>query len=83
MYEIEVIVTTLTRTELNRGLRILGAEHAAAIERKSVDDLVACCGPEGERFERAARACLDGGRSARRLHFNSGQLEDINTICSC
>ncbi len=31
---------------------ILGGEHAAAIERKSVDDLVACCGPERERFER-------------------------------
>jgi hypothetical protein len=25
---------------------ILGAGHAAAIERKIIDDLVACCGPE-------------------------------------
>ena len=31
---------------------ILGAEHAAVIERKSVDDLAACCGFERERFER-------------------------------
>jgi DNA excision repair protein ERCC-4 len=31
---------------------ILGAEHAAAIERKIIDDLVAYCGPERERFKR-------------------------------
>jgi hypothetical protein len=31
---------------------ILGVERAAAIERKSFDDIVMCCGPERERFER-------------------------------
>ena len=31
---------------------LVGLEHLAAIERKSLPDLVACIGPERERFER-------------------------------
>lgn len=31
---------------------IAGAEHLFAVERKSITDLIACCGPERERFER-------------------------------
>lgn len=32
--------------------RLLGGEHLIRIERKSLSDLVACCGVERDRFER-------------------------------
>ena len=35
-----------------------GAEAAVAIERKSLEDLVACCGRERERFEREVQRLL-------------------------
>lgn len=43
-----------------------GAEELFAIERKSVADLVACCGPERDRFERELHR-LRGYRFARLL----------------
>ncbi len=37
---------------------IRGLEHLVAIERKSLPDLVACCGVERERFERELQRLL-------------------------
>lgn len=53
--------------KLNTGdYSVKGLEGLLAIERKSLDDLVACCGRERERFERElerlrAYACRLGG----------------------
>lgn len=37
---------------------VVGLEHVIAVERKSLDDLVACCGVERERFEREVQRLL-------------------------
>ncbi|MEX0938535.1 MAG: ERCC4 domain-containing protein [Pirellulales bacterium] len=37
---------------------ILGLEHLVAIERKSLPDLIGCCGVERERFERELQRLL-------------------------
>ena len=37
---------------------VKGLEHHVAIERKSLPDLVACCGRERERFDREVRRLL-------------------------
>lgn len=37
---------------------VLGLEHVVAIERKSLDDLVACVGRERERFDREVQRLL-------------------------
>jgi ERCC4-type nuclease len=37
---------------------IRGLEHVIAIERKSLDDLLSCCGCERERFEREVQRLL-------------------------
>lgn len=51
---------------------IAGAEHLFAVERKSLPDLVACVGPERERFERELHR-LRGFRFARLLIVSSPQ----------
>lgn len=37
---------------------VAGLEHVVALERKSLDDLLACCGRERERFEREVQRLL-------------------------
>jgi hypothetical protein len=37
---------------------VRGLEHLVAIERKSLSDLIACCGTERERFERELQRLL-------------------------
>lgn len=37
---------------------VLGLEHVVCVERKSLDDLVACCGRERARFDREVQRLL-------------------------
>jgi DNA excision repair protein ERCC-4 len=53
---LETYLPRVQRGTLETGdYSVLGLEHLIAIERKSLSDLVACCGVERERFERELR----------------------------
>ena len=51
---LQMTTGTLTTSDYS----IVGLEHCIAIERKSLGDLVACCGTERERFERELKRLL-------------------------
>lgn len=52
-------VKTVTATLKTGDYSVLGLEHELTIERKSLSDLVACCGRERERFDRVIQRMLD------------------------
>ena len=51
-------LTTITSTLPTGDYSIRGLEHVVAIERKSLQDLVACVGSERERFDREVQRLL-------------------------
>jgi ERCC4-type nuclease len=51
-------LTTVTSTLPTGDYSIRGLEHVVAIERKSLQDLVACVGSERERFDREVQRLL-------------------------
>ena len=51
-------LTTVTSTLPTGDYSIRGLEHVIAIERKSLQDLVACVGSERERFDREVQRLL-------------------------
>jgi DNA excision repair protein ERCC-4 len=51
-------LTTITSTLVTGDYSVRGLEHVVAIERKSLQDLVACVGSERERFDREVQRLL-------------------------
>jgi DNA excision repair protein ERCC-4 len=51
-------LTTITCTLTTGDYSVRGLEHVVAIERKSLQDLVACVGVERERFDREVQRLL-------------------------
>ncbi|NLF71670.1 MAG: hypothetical protein GX575_21785 [Candidatus Anammoximicrobium sp.] len=51
-------LATVTATLSSGDYSVKGLEHVVAIERKSLPDLLACCGRERERFEREVQRLL-------------------------
>jgi ERCC4-type nuclease len=49
---------TVTGTLATGDYSVRGLEHVVAIERKSLSDLLACCGRERERFDREVQRLL-------------------------
>lgn len=54
---------------------IRGLEHVVAIERKSLPDLLACCGRERERFDREVMRLLAYPTSALVVESNWAEIE--------
>lgn len=68
-----------------------GAEEWFAVERKSIDDIVGCCGPERERFThelhrlrgyRFKRLLLIGGWTTITQHRYRSRMEPVSVLHS-
>ena len=68
---LQVKTETLTTGDYS----IAGLTHCIALERKSLSDLVSCCGAERERFERELRRMLAYETRAVIVESDWGQIE--------